>query len=198
MNIQSTNPTVLNAVLTRERTALNAKAAITINPSPTADTRTADHECTVEELKASTERHIEDVKKGMAYVAKLIRKAGDDHDWTKLRYLPSFYEQFHQAQQTGVWGNGWYDRIHTRQERHHLNDRVPSNVNLIDVLEHIVDCVMAGKARAGEFKADLLGAGVLERAYMNTQKLIADAVEVVPPDDGAAKAETKTEKENAK
>jgi hypothetical protein len=52
-------------------------------------------------------------------------------------------------------------------------------VNLLDVLEHIVDCVMAGKARKGEFTPDVLGAGILERAYANTQKMMSDAVRVV-------------------
>lgn len=177
MEIKSSNPVVLNAMMSFREAVRNAQK-IVIAPSPTADTRSADHPVTTEELTKSTAQHIEDVRRGMDYVAKLCREAGKDHDWTKLRYMPSFFEQFSRAQETGVWGNGWYDKIHTIQERHHLNDRVPKDVNLIDVLEHIVDCVMAGKGRAGEFKPDLLGAGVLERAYMNTQKLISDAVVV--------------------
>lgn len=175
--IASDNPVVANAMIAHGGAVRNAQK-IVICPSPSADTRSADRLVTTEELTASTEQHIDDVRRGMEYVAKLCREAGKDHDWTKLRYMPSFYEQFSRAQKTGVWGNGWYDKIHTIQERHHLNDRVPKDVNLIDVLEHIVDCVMAGKARAGEFKPDLLGAGVLERAYMNTQKMISDAVVV--------------------
>lgn len=43
---------------------------------------------------------------------------------------------------------------------------------------HIVDGVMAGKARKGECRPDVLGAGILERAYANTQKMISDAVRV--------------------
>ena len=175
--IASANPVVANAILAHCRMVKNAQKII-IHPSPTADTRSADHPATIEELKKSTEQHIDDVRRGMDFVAKLCRDAGKDHDWTKLRYMPSFFEQFSTAQETGVWGNGWYDKIHTIQERHHLNDRVPKDVNLIDVLEHIVDCVMGGKGRAGVFKPDLLGAGILERAYMNTQKLISDTVVV--------------------
>lgn len=170
--IRSSNPVVRNALRIR-----NA-AAITIKPSPTADTRSADHEVTIDELRKSSEQHIGDVCKGMDYVASLLRKAGERHDFTKTKYLKEFFDDFRRAQETGVWTNGWFDRIHKVQERHHLNDRVPEDVNLIDVIEHIVDCVMAGKGRAGEFKPDALGSGILERAYQNTQKLIADAVTV--------------------
>lgn len=175
--MESRNVTVLNAMIGCGKVAKNNKS-IVIHPSPSADTRSATHEVTIAELKESTEKHIDDVKKGMAFFCKLLRKAGEDHDWTKIHYLPSFYKQFSEAQKSGVWGNGWYDKIHVKQERHHLNDRVPSKVNLIDVIEHIVDCVMAGKARAGEFKPDVLGAGVLEQAYINTQEMLAEAVTV--------------------
>jgi hypothetical protein len=122
--------------------------------------------------------HIDDVRKGMEYLAVLLRECGKRHDWTKLQHFDSFYRQFNDAQKSGCWGNGWYDKIHCVQERHHINDVCPEDVTLIDVLEHIVDCVMAGKARSGEFKQDVLGAGVLERAYANTQKVISDAVSV--------------------
>lgn len=175
--MNSENKIVASALATVRKVAVNSKL-IVIHPSPTADTRSADHEVTREELAASTEQHIEDVGKGMDFVAKKIREAGKNHDWTKLRYFNAFYTQFSNAQKTGVWGSGWYDKIHIVQERHHLKELVPKNVTLIDVIEHIVDCVMAGKARAGEFKPDLLGAGILERAYMNTQKMISDAVGV--------------------
>lgn len=175
MKVISKNTVVKNA-LSAQKKAINNK--IVIKPSSTADTRTATEKVSIEQLKESSEQHIDDVRRGMNFVASLIKQCGKDHDWTKIRYLKSFYEQFSSAQETGVWGNGWFDKVHVKQERHHLCDRVPSDVNLIDVIEHIVDCVMAGKGRAGSFTPDLLGAGVLERAYANTQKLIADAVVV--------------------
>lgn len=153
-------------------------AVLTVRPSPSADTRSADHIVTEDELRKSTEMHIGDVRRGMDWLAGLLREAGKHHDWTKLRYFPSFYRQFSEAQKTGCWGNGWYDRIHTVKERHHVEDGCPEDVTLLDVLEHIVDCVMAGKARAGEYKPDVLGAGILERAYANTQRMISDAVRV--------------------
>ena len=175
--MKSTNKVVLNAIAANSRVACNS-ATIVINPSHSADTRSADHEVTMDELKASTEMHIDDVRRGLAFLGRLLKKRGERHDWTKLQYLPSFYKQFSEAQKTGCWGNGWYDRIHCKQERHHVEDACPKDVNLLDILEHIVDGVMAGMARSGEYRQDVLGTGILERAYANTQKLVRDAVRV--------------------
>lgn len=176
--MESKNQTVLNAMRATGKAPVR-NAVIEVRPSPTADTRTADHEVTQDELRESTEMHIGDVKRGMDWLADALRERGERHDWTKLRFFPSFYRQFSDAQKTGCWGNGWYDDIHVKRERHHLEDGCPEDVNLVDVLEHIVDCVMAGKARKGEFTPDILGAGILERAYANTEKMMADAVRVV-------------------
>lgn len=167
---------IANALRANRKAACNA--AIMIKPSPSADTRSADHIVTEDELRRSTEMHIDDVRRGMEYIADALRARGKRHDWTKLHYFPSFYKQFSEAQKSGCWGNGWYDRIHCKMERHHIEDGYPEDITLLDILEHIVDCVMAGKARSGEYRQDILGAGVLERAYANTQKLFSDAVRV--------------------
>lgn len=172
----SINPIVANALRANRKDVRNA--SIVIRPSPSADTRSAIHAVTEDELRRSTEMHIDDVRRGMEMLADVLRDRGGRHDWTKLRYFPSFYRQFSAAQESGCWGDGWYDRIHCAKERHHINDSCPDDVTLIDVLEHIVDCVMAGKARSGEYRQDVLGAGILERAYANTQKMISDAVRV--------------------
>ena len=176
MPLKSSNPVVANALRANRKAVRNS--AIVIQPSPSADTRSADHVVTEDELRRSTEMHIDDVRRGMEWLAEALRERGESHDWTKLRYFPSFYRQFSEAQRSGCWGNGWYDRIHCVKERHHVEDGCPENINLIDILEHIVDGVMAGKARSGEYRQDVLGAGMLERAYANTQKLISDVVSV--------------------
>jgi len=54
---------------------------ITIKTSPTADTRTCDvSKVTKDQLLDSSKMHIEDVKKGMYYIADLIKTAADKHD----------------------------------------------------------------------------------------------------------------------
>lgn len=151
---------------------------IIIHPSKSADTRSADHMITEEELKKSTVSHISDVRKGMDLLAKILELKGEQHDWTKLFYLEDFFKQFNNAQKTGDWGTGWYDQIHVVQERHHFNDRVPENVDLLDVLEQIVDCVMAGLARNGEYRKEPLPEGLLQKAYDNTIEKLLKCVEV--------------------
>ena len=51
-------------------------------------------------------------------------------------------------------------------------------MDLIDLLEMIVDCVVAGKTRSGEVNNDflILNDNILEDAYWNTVKKITDIV----------------------
>ena len=160
---------------------------IIVHPSPSADTRSADHIITEDELRLSTEMHIADVRRGMAWLARRLYEIGERHDWTKLSYLDEFYDQFSKAQKTGEWGNGWYDEIHVKKERHHLNDEMPSDVTLLDVLEMIVDGVCAGMARTGKYYPGELDAETLKLAYANMQKMIAAAVRVAGPSDETSK-----------
>lgn len=163
-----------------EETGGAMKDEIIVRPSPSADTRSADHIITEDELSTSTKMHIEDVRRGMDWIAQRIQKTGARHDWTKVEFFQDFYRQFRKAQETGEWGVGWYDEIHIVKERHHLQDRCPDDVTLLDVLEWIVDGVMAGMARNGRYEPRPLNAEILERAYMNTQKMLSNVVRVAP------------------
>lgn len=75
----------------------------------------------------------------------------------------------------------WHRR-HVSEERHHLNDRVPSNVTLLDVLERVADITMAGLARSGNVYPDALPPEVLEKAYQNTIELLK--TETIIEEDG--------------
>jgi hypothetical protein len=57
-------------------------------------------------------------------------------------------------------------------ERHHLDDRVPDDVNLLDVIEMVVDCVVAGMARTGEVYPIELSNDILQKALKNTKELL--------------------------
>ena len=122
--------------------------AIKISKSPTADTRTCDvSKVQKEELLKSSRQHIADVAKAMAFFSSKLFAAAAEHDYDKLTEIDWFYEDFKTCfEQTGWWDN------HRKIHRHHLGheDGVPQNVNLIDLLEYISDCVMAGMARSGE------------------------------------------------
>lgn len=153
---------------------------IYVHPSPSADTRSADHEITEDELMQSTRMHIDDVVRGMTWLALKLRLGAGRHDWTKIKYRKEFYDQFHKAQQTGDWGTGWYDQIHLAKERHHFDDpdKIPNDVNLLDVLEQIVDGVMAGMARTGKYVPHPIDPSILQKAYDNTCRLLAEHVVV--------------------
>ncbi len=149
---------------------------ITIKPSPTADTRTCDFaNVSKETLLNSSMQHITDVRLGLEYFTSLIRKAALEHDLDKLSDIDGFHRDF----VTGFKQTEWWDK-HRQLNRHHLNieDGVRDDVNLIDVLDFIVDCVMAGMARSGSVYPLKLSPELLEKAFQNTVDLLKKNVQV--------------------
>ncbi len=152
---------------------------IKIKKSPSADTRSANKVVTRQELLDSTRMHIDDVRKAMQWFAeKLIWRAAS-HDKTKLSHFDEFYQQFHNEQVTGKgdWmknPKGWYRRVHLSEERHHLNNVCPNDVNLFDVIEMMCDGAMAGLARSGAYRNDPIDKDMLERAFENTAKMLVN------------------------
>jgi len=128
-----------------------------------------------ETLRAGSVRHIEDVRLALGFFASMLHRAAAVHDVDKLTDLDSFHADFI----TSFKQHGWWDR-HRSLNRHHLTlaDGVPADVNLVDVLDFIADCVMAGKARTGEVYPLCLPPGVLERAFDNTVALLTGVVTV--------------------
>jgi hypothetical protein len=151
---------------------------IRIRPSATADTRTCDFaNVSKDTLLESSKQHIEDVREAHQFFSQLIARAMLDHDTDKLTDIDGFHADF----VTGFAQTGWWDR-HRTLTRHHLTqaDGIPADVNLIDVLDFIADCVMAGMARSGSVYPLTLGPELLERAFQNTVELLKAQVEVEP------------------
>lgn len=147
-----------------------------IKPSPTADTRTCDvDKVSKEQLLDSSRQHIADVGAGLGFLVAKLTEAASVHDYDKLSEIDWFFANF----KTGFEQTGWWDN-HRKIHRHHLNhkDGVPDDVNLIDVLEYIVDCVMAGMARSGEVYPLEASDELLRRAFENTTELLKANVEV--------------------
>lgn len=154
---------------------------IYIHPSKNADTRTSDAQVTKEQLLQDTMSHIRDVEKGMHFLAEKIEKTGRLHDYTKILYIDEFYNDFSSiksGEKTDFKAMNWYKNRHLI-ERHHLNDRVPSDVDLVDVIEMIVDCTMAGLARSGSVSEITISTEVLEKAFKNTAKILARNIKVI-------------------
>jgi hypothetical protein len=151
---------------------------IEIQQSQTADTRTCDYtKVTKETLLASSKQHIGDVRRALDFFMAQVCKAGQDHDPDKLTDIDGFHADF----VTGFKVTKWWDR-HRKLNRHHLQqaDGVPVDVNLIDVLDFIADCVMAGMGRSGSVYALHLTPELLETAFQNTVELLKRQVVVVP------------------
>ena len=149
---------------------------IKIKKSPTADTRTCDwSKVTAGELLDASERHIADVYSGLVFFVGMLIAAADKHDKDKIGDIAGFHRDF----QTGFKETAWLDH-HRKITRHHINkpDGVPPDVNLVDVLELVVDCVMAGMGRSGSLYALDLPDEILQRALKNTVELLKENVVV--------------------
>lgn len=119
--------------------------------------------------------HIKDVSKGLGFFAGKLTEAAAVHDYDKLTMIDWFFK----CLQTEFSDSTWWDN-HRKIHRHHLNreDGVPDDVNLVDVIEHVVDCVMAGTARNGEVYDLELPDELLQKAFQNTVELLKNNVEL--------------------
>ncbi len=150
---------------------------IRMHPSPTADTRTCDFASVSKEtLLASSHQHIADVREALQFFSRLLAQAMLHHDPDKISDIDGFHADF----VTGFIEHGWWDR-HRQRNRHHLTepDGCPVDVNLIDVLDFIADCVCAGMARSGSVYPLRLPPELLERAFQNTVELLTHQIVVV-------------------
>ena len=149
---------------------------ITIQKSKTADTRSCDFsKVTQQQLRESSVQHIGDVQKGLDFFQALIEQAKRLHDHDKLTGIEKFHSDF----LTGFKETGWWDN-HRKVNRHHLlqADGIPADVNLIDVLEMIVDCVMAGMGRTGTVYPLNISPELLKIAFDNTSVLLQSQIVV--------------------
>ena len=150
---------------------------IKIHKSETADTRSCDFsKVSKDTLYLSSVQHINDVRQALELFATMLEQASHIHDWDKLEGIEHFHADFI----TGFKQTGWWDN-HRKVNRHHLlePDGVPADVNLIDVLDMIADCVMAGMARTGTVYPLNISPEILMNAFVNTVEKLKANVEIV-------------------
>lgn len=150
---------------------------IIVYKNPNGDTRTAPKDIRLKDFREANDMHKQDVKNVMSELALKIMLTGDLHDKTKKSEELMFYNNFLSTMNDGTdfVNDKWY-KLHVNEERHHLLSRCPDDVNLIDVLEMITDCVCAGMARSGEVRPVEINNEILEKALNNTVELIKDMV----------------------
>ena len=148
---------------------------ITIRKSPKADSRSTNMPPTVDELRNDTISHITDVTNALTFLSTLIKDRGHQHDNTKMSNM----EEFHDALNSGhIKDTPWYKK-HITEERHHLKSYVPKDVTLIDVIEHLADCTMAGLARSGTVYDVDLSPELLQLAVQNTVEMLKRNTKVI-------------------
>lgn len=155
---------------------------IKIKQNTLGDTRTATKIPTIHEFIDSNRYHITDVSNMMDYIAGKIQLAGRNHDCTKMNDPEKslFYRELCatiEGKMDSFVDGKWYP-MHCKTERHHLNEYCHDDVNLIDVLEMICDCVCAGLARSGNVRPVEINTDILKRAVDNTVKMLVDIVEI--------------------
>ena len=155
---------------------------IKIKQNTLGDTRTATKVPTFYEVVDSNRSHVDDVSNMMNYIAEEIRLTGNNHDCTKTKdpERSLFYRELCatiEGKMDSFVDGEWYP-MHCKTERHHLNEYCPNDVNLVDVIEMICDCVCAGLARSGNVRPVEISTDILKRAVDNTVEMLAHIVEI--------------------
>lgn len=155
---------------------------VKIKQNKLGDTRTATRTPTFTEFINSNQLHCEDVENMTHAIACEIIKQGKNHDITKRMepYMSLFYRELCakiEGKIDSFTDGEWYP-MHCKTERHHLNEYCPEDVNLIDVIEMICDCVSAGMARSGRVYPIEIPSEILQKAVQNTVQMCVDAVEI--------------------
>lgn len=152
---------------------------VIIKETKRCDTRALVKTFTETDVETDTLYHVQAVNDVAVAFSKALLEQVSQHDYTKLgTYLPMFTR----ALKTGFVNDefkklNWW-QLHYTSERHHLNDRCPEDVNLIDVIEMLIDCVCAGKARTGEVYAINISDEILQKAVFNTTEMLKENVVV--------------------
>ena len=146
--------------------------------SSDADTRTSTGQITKDSLLNNTLSHISNVQDVGFWLAEKLKEQVMNHDHTKIDDIDGFYEDFTSGKQGKEFKELPWWQLH-KTERHHLNDSVPKDVNLLDVMEMVIDCTVAGLCRSGSVYDITIPQNVLQQAIDNTKNLIIANTEVV-------------------
>ena len=153
-----------------------------IKRNPLGDTRTAIRVPDFIEFTNANASHRREVATMMGNIAEDISAQGDIHDYTKTRepYSSLFYRELCAKIEGKIdsFTDGYWYPMHCSTERHHLNEHCPDDVNLIDVLEMICDCVCAGMARSGSVYPVTISSDILQKAVKNTVDMCINSVEL--------------------
>lgn len=152
--------------------------SIKIYKNPNGDSRTAPSDVTFEQFQQANDMHRQDVVNVSNQLAFALMNKARNHDYTKKTEERMFYDNFLSTMNDGTdfVNDEWY-QLHIDREKHHLLSKCHEDVTLLDVLEMIVDCVCAGKARSGDVRGLEINDDILKLAINNTVKMVNNMTE---------------------
>lgn len=153
---------------------------ITIERTTGADTRSATEVVSKDVLLRESHLHRSHVRRVVAALAADLLERAERHDHTKIELIDDFHDNFAAAMRKEIpfKDHRWWAAHLT--EKHHINDREHEDADLLDLLEMVVDCVCAGKARTGSVFPIQVASETLQRLLANTSAKLMEAVEVEP------------------
>jgi len=130
---------------------------------------------TKSQLYMATMHHRSDVKNGLTFFKYMLERIMLEHDMDKI----SDFDSFHNGFITRFEDRKWIDK-HTANNKHHAlsHECTPEDINLIDLLEIIVDCTVAGMSRRGDVYPIIISEKMLVKAFNNTFNLLKDQIEL--------------------
>lgn len=154
---------------------------IIIEPTRGADTRSATETPSKETLLSESHLHRSHVRRAMAAIAAEVIERAERHDHTKVELIDQFHDNFGKAMRKEIEfkDHPWWTAHLT--EKHHINDRLHDDADLLDLLEMIADCTCAGMARTGKVFPIEIPSDVLQKLLANTAAKLLAAVEVGAP-----------------
>ena len=156
---------------------------IKIKKHTEGDSRVAKKLPTFSEFNDANEDHISDVHKLILEFCRILKQTSDPHDWTKVSepYRSMFYRDLCATLEGRInfMDGEWAKQHYYINERHHLKEYCPDDVNMFDVIEMICDCVAAGMARSGDVCDIDIPAEILTKAVKNTVNILKDEIEVI-------------------
>lgn len=153
---------------------------IEIKRNPNGDSRTGNLNVTKDDFHEANLMHIADVNRITEFLANKLLEGAKRHDYTKLIYEDLFYKNYREAllKKQDFCDNDFY-KLHISTERHHPNESLKEDFNLLDLLEMISDVMAASLARTGKMPDEVnLKEGILKLAFKNTVKLVKENLEL--------------------
>ena len=131
---------------------------------------TGDPYITMDDLLYASITHIRDVRRVANFISDTLKSRASRHDFDKLSDIDSFYR----AHQSGWKDIEWWEN-HKKISNHHP-DLSKEDIDLLDIIEMIIDCSVAGLARNGRIFNIAIHPEILQKAFDNTAKLIENNI----------------------